>query len=140
MYERYINRLLLTHPHPGTWPATQAYTLTRNQTDDPLVRRPAFNPLSHTSRGWFHLLQKADLISPSSDFFTLCTCTSSLFSLIDIAHVLCLLKNILQTLESKDHFFFKQNLIFCIMACDSRYSDSLCIWQGAFSHKYYRKL
>ena len=36
---------------PGTWPATQACALTGNRTRDPLVRRPALNPLSHTSQG-----------------------------------------------------------------------------------------
>ena len=35
----------------GTWPATQACALTGNQTGDLLVRRPALNPLSHTSQG-----------------------------------------------------------------------------------------
>ena len=38
-------------PPLGTWPATQAWALTRNQTSDPLVRRLALNPLSHTSQG-----------------------------------------------------------------------------------------
>ena len=35
----------------GTWPTTQACALTGNRTSDPLVRRPALNPLSHTSQG-----------------------------------------------------------------------------------------
>ena len=34
-----------------TWPATQARALTGNGTSDPLVHRPALNPLSHTSQG-----------------------------------------------------------------------------------------
>ena len=38
-------------PHRGTWPATQACALTGNQTGDPLVCRPALNPLSHTNQG-----------------------------------------------------------------------------------------
>ena len=38
-------------PLLGTWPATQARALSGNQTRDPLVRRPALNPLSHTSQG-----------------------------------------------------------------------------------------
>ena len=39
-------------PRPlGTWPATQACALTGNQTRDPLVRRTALNPLSHTNQG-----------------------------------------------------------------------------------------
>ena len=33
-----------------TWPATQACALTGNWTSDPLVHRPALNPLSHTSQ------------------------------------------------------------------------------------------
>ena len=43
--------LPLVRPLLGTWPATQACALTRNPTSDPLVRRPALNPLSHTSQG-----------------------------------------------------------------------------------------
>ena len=35
----------------GTWPTTKACTLIGNQTSDPLVCRPALNPLSHTSQG-----------------------------------------------------------------------------------------
>ena len=51
--EREINIhvwLPLAHPKLGTWPATQAYALTGNQTNDLLVCRLAFNPLSHTSQ------------------------------------------------------------------------------------------
>ena len=49
--ERNINVWLpLTHPLLGTWPTTQACALTRNQTSNPLVHRPALNPLSHTSQ------------------------------------------------------------------------------------------
>ena len=44
----------LSHaPHWGTWPATQTCALTGNRTDDPLVCRPALNPLSHTGQGLF---------------------------------------------------------------------------------------
>ena len=43
--------LPLTWPPVGTWPATQACALTGNGTSDPLVCRPALNPLSHTSQG-----------------------------------------------------------------------------------------
>ena len=47
--ERNINVWLpLTHPLLGTCPATQACAL--NHTGDPLVYRPALNPLSHTSQ------------------------------------------------------------------------------------------
>ena len=38
-------------PLLGTWPATQAYTLTGNPSSDPLVHRPALNP---TSQGFFY--------------------------------------------------------------------------------------
>ncbi|KAF6086237.1 hypothetical protein HJG60_008432 [Phyllostomus discolor] len=52
--------LPITCPLLGSWPGL----LTRNQTGDPLVCRPALNPLSHTSQGlifsenqiYFHLL------------------------------------------------------------------------------------
>ena len=43
--------LPLARPPLGTWPTTQARALTGNRTSDPLVRRPALNPLSHTTRG-----------------------------------------------------------------------------------------
>ena len=50
--ERNINVWLpLVHPQLGTWPATQACALTGNQTGEPLVPRPALNPLSYTSQG-----------------------------------------------------------------------------------------
>ena len=50
--ERNINvRLPLVRPLLGTWPATQACALTGKQTSDPLVCRPALNPLSSTSQG-----------------------------------------------------------------------------------------
>ena len=40
--------LPLTRPLLGTWPVAQACALTGNQTGDPLVPRPALNPLSYT--------------------------------------------------------------------------------------------
>ena len=50
--ERNINVWLsLTRPLLGTWPETQARALTGNQTGDPVIRRPAFNPLSHINQG-----------------------------------------------------------------------------------------
>ena len=50
--ERNINVWLpLMHSQLGVWPATQACALTGNITHDPLVHRPALNPLSHTSQG-----------------------------------------------------------------------------------------
>ena len=35
----------------GTWPESQACALTGNQTNDPMLRRPALKPLSHTVHG-----------------------------------------------------------------------------------------
>ena len=50
--ERSINVWLpLTHPLLGTWLATLLCALTGNQTSNPLVLRPALNPLSLTSQG-----------------------------------------------------------------------------------------
>ena len=43
--------LLLATPLLGTWPATQACALTGNQTRNPLLHRPAFGLLSHSSQG-----------------------------------------------------------------------------------------
>ena len=43
--------LPLVHPQLGARPTTQACSLTGSQTSTPLVRRPALNPLSHTSQG-----------------------------------------------------------------------------------------
>ena len=42
--------LPLTRPLLGTWPTTQAPALTGNPTSDPLVHKPALNPLSHPSQ------------------------------------------------------------------------------------------
>ena len=44
-------RLPLACSLQGTWPANQACALTGNRIDDPLVHRPALNPLRHTSQG-----------------------------------------------------------------------------------------
>ena len=50
--ERNINVWLpLISPLLGTRPTAHAYALTGNRTDEPLVRRSALNPLSHTSQG-----------------------------------------------------------------------------------------
>ena len=43
--------LPLVRPQLGTGLVTQACALTGNQTGDPMVRRPALNPLSYTSQG-----------------------------------------------------------------------------------------
>ena len=52
--ERNINVWLpLTNPELGTSPKTEACALIEIRTGDLLVRRPALNPLSHTSWGIF---------------------------------------------------------------------------------------
>ena len=57
--ERNISLWLpLVHPLLGTWPATQAFALTGNQTGDLLVHRPALSPLSHTSQGYFIFFER----------------------------------------------------------------------------------
>ena len=38
-------------PPLGTWPTTLVHALTGNRTGNPLVCRPALNPLKHTSQG-----------------------------------------------------------------------------------------
>ena len=69
--ERNINvRLPLTRPQPGTWPATQACALTGNRTSNPLVRRPALNLISHTSKGRYNLFYKI-LCDLSTNYFIL---------------------------------------------------------------------
>ena len=47
---------LLCGPQPRTWPTTQACALTGNQTCNPLILRPAFNALSHTSQGHIYII------------------------------------------------------------------------------------
>ena len=66
--ERDINQLPLSCPQLGTWPTTQTYALTGDQTGDPSVCRLAFNPLSHTSQGMTFCIIACDLIYfPRSD-------------------------------------------------------------------------
>ena len=70
--ERNINvQLPLTRPLLGTWPATQACALTGNRTSDPLVCRPALNPLSHTSQGKIMFLTASSwtLLSKTGFYF-----------------------------------------------------------------------
>ena len=56
--KRNINVWLpLVCPLLGTWPATQACALTGNGTINPLVHKPAHNPLSHTSQDIFFPFQ-----------------------------------------------------------------------------------
>ena len=49
--ERNSNPLPLSSPLLGTWPATQACTLTGNGTSNLSVRRLALNSLGRTSQG-----------------------------------------------------------------------------------------
>ena len=51
MCKRYMDRMPIARPQPGTWPSTQASALTGNRTSNLLVPRLALNPLSHTSQG-----------------------------------------------------------------------------------------
>ena len=52
-----------SHVHSllGTWSTTQACALMGKPADDPLVRRMALNPLSHTSQGCFVVLSYKSL-------------------------------------------------------------------------------
>ena len=55
--ERNINVWLpLAHPLLGSWPTTQVCALTGNRTGNPVVRRPALTPLSHTNQGHFPII------------------------------------------------------------------------------------
>ena len=66
--DRNMNVLLpLVHPRLGAWPAPQACALTGNWTSNPLVCRPALNPLSHTSQG-----KTSAFLSPGVMFFLAC--------------------------------------------------------------------
>ena len=47
-------------PLLGTWPATQAQALAGNWTSNPLVHRPALNPLSHTSQGYVLIWEREE--------------------------------------------------------------------------------
>ena len=71
--ERNINVWLpLACPLLGTWPPIQARAQTGNWTGDPLVRRPALNPLSHSSQGCLLSLKEVCLL-----FFESCLCFCS---------------------------------------------------------------
>ena len=58
-------------PNWGTWPSPQACALTGNRTSDPLVCRPALNPLSHTSQGKIMFLTASSwtLLSKTGFYF-----------------------------------------------------------------------
>ena len=67
--ERNINVWLpLVPPLLGTWPETQACALTGNLTSNPLVRRPALNPLSHANQA-FPILSSKEKIDFSIMLF-----------------------------------------------------------------------
>ena len=68
--ERNVNVWLPLTCHPfGTGPATQVCAFTGNQTRDPLVHRPALNPISHTSQGDFLISQYFSVSGKSYLFF-----------------------------------------------------------------------
>ena len=56
MCKGYTDQLPLAWPKLGTQPATQACALTGNWTGNLSVHRPALNPMSHTSQGYFYFL------------------------------------------------------------------------------------
>ena len=88
--ERNINVwLLLAHPQPGTWPAIQAWALTRNRTSDPSICRPVLNPLSHTIQGslfYFLFIEFRERERNINLFFTL-----FMHSLVDSFKILFIL-------------------------------------------------
>ena len=71
MFDKWSERLPLTRPKLGTWPATQACALSGNLTGDLLVCRPALNPLSHTSQGavFSHSVEGENICTPVFFFF-----------------------------------------------------------------------
>ena len=50
MCERHSDRLPLSCPQLGTWPATRACALTGNRISDLSALGPELSPLSHTSQ------------------------------------------------------------------------------------------
>ena len=60
------------HPLLGTQPATQACALTGNLTGDPLGRRLAFNPWSHTSLGILSIFLMSKCTSQNKGFHSTC--------------------------------------------------------------------
>ena len=79
-------------PLLGTWPTTQARALTGNQTSDPLVRRLALNPLSHTSHSYSYFSYKnfivLVLIFKSMMYFELLFLSCGFMSFISFAKLL----------------------------------------------------
>ena len=70
-----LDQLALARPQLGTWPATQACALTKNQISDLSVRKPALSPLSHTSQSltlsfpWVSPVASRDALSTSTTVF-----------------------------------------------------------------------
>ena len=65
----------LSHvPLLGTWPATQTCALTGNWTHNPLVCRPALNPLSYTSQGHFFFFLRLSFLGASQIFESVVSC------------------------------------------------------------------
>ena len=81
--------LPLVRPQLGTWPATQAWALTRNRTDDLLVHRLALNPLSHTIQGrsWSWCTSWSLPYTPVIDTSEAATNCESLCSSKQVAHI-----------------------------------------------------
>ena len=129
--ERNISvQLSLTWALLGTWPATQACALTRNQTDDPLVCRPMLNPLSHPSQGCllfrFHIKVKSHGI---------CLSLSGLFQLAQYPRGPSMLLQM-----ERFHFFIAESYsiayvyrYFFIHLCTDGYLDCLHIQATAMN-------
>ena len=77
--------LPLACPLLGTWPATQAYSLTGNRTGDPVVHRPILNPLSLTSQGSLKILMLLYTVFFIQSW-SLSNANSHLFSSLSVSH------------------------------------------------------
>ena len=112
--------LPLTCPLLGAWPATQACALTGNQTNDPLVHRPALNPLGHTSQGiflyyFFLLMKEREKISIWCSTHSRIHCLTSAYVLArDQTHNLGMLRRHSNQLSypPKEHYLF---IYYCII-------------------------
>ena len=130
--ERNINVWLPpVHPLLGTWPATQACTLTGNWTVDPLVHGLAPNPLSHTNQGSLYSFLFFFLFAPLIGWVPL----PSLwvywsFLLCDVVCGSALLLNFLVQLL----YFFRSVisvwyfLTFSILCCNFHFVHALLSW------------
>ena len=61
--------LPLAHSPLGTWPETQACTLTGNRTANLLVHRLALNPLNHTSQGKLYIFKVGKELKKKKEYF-----------------------------------------------------------------------